>query len=154
MAGSVNKQIILGNLGADPEIRSFQNGGRVANLRIATSETWKDKNTGERKEQTDWHTVAVFGDGLVGVVERFLKLDDQRIECPALWRKHLPVLDVRRFVISRSGLEGLLKVFPHRTSLGIGPALIDHQAIAAALPHRKSHLFMGDQATLDSPGVE
>ena len=73
MTGSVNKQIILGNLGADPEIRSFQNGGRVANLRIATSETWKDKNTGERKEQTDWHTVAVFGDGLVGVVERFLK---------------------------------------------------------------------------------
>jgi len=73
MAGSVNKQIILGNLGADPEIRSFQNGGRVANLRIATSETWKDRTTGERKEQTDWHTVAVFGDGLVGVVERFLK---------------------------------------------------------------------------------
>lgn len=73
MAGSVNKQIILGNLGADPEIRSFQNGGRVANLRIATSESWKDRNTGERKEQTDWHTVAVFGDGLVGVVERFLK---------------------------------------------------------------------------------
>ena len=73
MAGSVNKQIILGNLGADPEVRSFANGGKVANLRIATSETWKDKNTGEKKESTEWHSVAVFGDGLVGVCERFLR---------------------------------------------------------------------------------
>ena len=73
MAGSVNKVIIVGNLGADPEIRSFQNGGRVANLRIATSENWKDRNTGERQERTEWHTVAIFSEGLVGVVERFLK---------------------------------------------------------------------------------
>ncbi len=73
MAGSLNKVMIIGNLGADPEIRSFQNGGKVANLRIATSETWKDKNTGERKEKTEWHTVAVFSEGLVGVVERYLK---------------------------------------------------------------------------------
>jgi single-strand DNA-binding protein len=73
MAGSVNKVILIGNLGADPEVRSFQNGGRVANLRIATSENWKDKNTGERQERTEWHTVAVFSEGLVGVVERFLK---------------------------------------------------------------------------------
>jgi single-strand DNA-binding protein len=73
MAGSVNKVILIGNLGADPEIRSFQNGGRVANIRIATSETWKDRNTGERQERTEWHTVAIFSEGLVGVVERFLK---------------------------------------------------------------------------------
>jgi single-strand DNA-binding protein len=73
MAGSVNKVILIGNLGADPEIRSFQNGGRVANLRIATSENWKDRNTGERQERTEWHTVAIFSEGLVGVVERFLK---------------------------------------------------------------------------------
>jgi single-strand DNA-binding protein len=73
MAGSVNKVIIVGNLGADPEIRSFQNGGRVANLRIATSENWKDRNTGEKQERTEWHTVAIFSEGLVGVVERFLK---------------------------------------------------------------------------------
>jgi single-strand DNA-binding protein len=70
---SLNKVQLIGNLGADPEIRSFQNGGRVANLRIATSESWKDKATGERKEKTEWHTVAVFNDGLVGVVERYLK---------------------------------------------------------------------------------
>ena len=73
MAGSLNKVMLIGNLGADPEIRSFQNGGRVANLRIATSETWKDRNTGERQERTEWHTVAIFSEGLVGVVERYLK---------------------------------------------------------------------------------
>ncbi len=73
MAGSLNKVMLIGNLGADPEIRSFQNGGKVANLRIATSETWKDRNTGERQERTEWHSVAIFSEGLVGVVERFLK---------------------------------------------------------------------------------
>ena len=73
MAGSVNKVILIGNLGRDPEIRTFQNGGKVANLRIATSESWKDRNTGERKEKTEWHSVAVMSEGLVGVVERFLK---------------------------------------------------------------------------------
>lgn len=73
MAGSVNKVILVGNLGQDPEIRSFQNGGKIANLRIATSETWKDRNTGERKERTEWHTVAVYSEPLVRVVEQFLK---------------------------------------------------------------------------------
>ncbi|MGZ3172663.1 MAG: single-stranded DNA-binding protein [Croceibacterium sp.] len=73
MAGSVNKVILIGNLGADPEIKSFQNGGRIANLRIATSENWKDKATGERKERTEWHTVVLQSDGLVGVAERFLR---------------------------------------------------------------------------------
>ena len=73
MAGSVNKVIIVGNLGQDPEVKSFQNGGRIANLRIATSESWKDKNSGERKERTEWHTVVLQSDGLVGVAERFLR---------------------------------------------------------------------------------
>lgn len=73
MAGSVNKVILIGNLGADPEVKSFQNGGRICNLRIATSESWKDKNTGERKERTEWHTVVLNSDGLVGVAERYLR---------------------------------------------------------------------------------
>ncbi len=73
MAGSVNKCIIVGNLGADPEVKSFQNGGKICNLRIATSENWKDRQTGERKERTEWHSVSIQGDGLVGVAERFLK---------------------------------------------------------------------------------
>ena len=72
MAGSVNKVIIVGNLGRDPEVRTFQNGGKVCNLSIATSETWKDKTTGERKERTEWHTVAIFQEGLVRVAEQYL----------------------------------------------------------------------------------
>ncbi len=70
---SLNKVQLIGNLGADPEVKSFQNGGRICNLRIATSETWKDKATGEKKEKTEWHAVTVANDGLVGVCERFLK---------------------------------------------------------------------------------
>ncbi len=73
MAGSVNKVILIGNLGRDPEVRSFQNGGKVCNLRIATSETWRDKNSGERKEKTEWHSVAIFQEGLVRVAEQYLK---------------------------------------------------------------------------------
>ena len=73
MAGSLNKVMLIGNLGADPEVRSFQNGGKVCNLRIATSEQWKDRNTGERQERTEWHTVAIFSEGLVNVAENYLK---------------------------------------------------------------------------------
>ena len=73
MAGSVNKVILVGNLGQDPEVRTFPSGGKVANLRIATSETWKDRNTGERKERTEWHTVAIYSEPLVRVAEQFLK---------------------------------------------------------------------------------
>lgn len=73
MAGSVNKVIIVGNLGRDPESRSFQNGGKVVNLRIATSDSWKDKNSGERKEATEWHSVAIFNEGLANVAERYLR---------------------------------------------------------------------------------
>lgn len=73
MAGSLNKVMLIGNLGADPEVKSFQNGGKVCNLRIATSEQWKDKNSGERQERTEWHTVAIFSEGLVSVAERFLR---------------------------------------------------------------------------------
>ena len=73
MAGSVNKVILIGNLGADPEVRSFQNGGQVCNLRIATSETWKDRNTGERQERTQWHSVAIFSEPLVKVAQNFLR---------------------------------------------------------------------------------
>ena len=73
MAGSVNKVIIVGNLGKDPEVRSFQNGGKVVNLRIATSETWRDKATGERREKTEWHSVAIFNEALGKIAEQYLK---------------------------------------------------------------------------------
>lgn len=73
MAGSVNKVILIGNLGQDPEIRTFQNGGKIANLRIATSETWKDRNSGERRERTEWHSVVIHSEPLVRVAEQYLK---------------------------------------------------------------------------------
>ena len=73
MAGSVNKVIVVGNLGRDPEIRTMPNGDRVANLSVATSETWKDKSSGERKEKTEWHRVTIFNDNIVKVVEQYVK---------------------------------------------------------------------------------
>lgn len=73
MAGSVNKVILVGNLGRDPEVRTFQNGGKVVNLRIATSDSWKDRNSGERREKTEWHSVAIFNEGLANIAERYLR---------------------------------------------------------------------------------
>ena len=73
MAGSINKVILIGNLGHDPEVRTFQNGGKVCNLRIATSETWKDKASGERKERTEWHSVAIHNEALVRLAEQYLR---------------------------------------------------------------------------------
>ena len=73
MAGSVNKVILIGNLGRDPEVRTFANGGKVCNLRIATSETWRDKNTGERRERTEWHRVVIFNENLGRIAEQYLR---------------------------------------------------------------------------------
>jgi single-strand DNA-binding protein len=73
MAGSVNKVILVGNLGRDPEVRSFANGGKVVNLRIATSERWRDRNTGENKERTEWHSVAIFNENLGRIAEQYLR---------------------------------------------------------------------------------
>lgn len=73
MAGSVNKVILVGNLGADPEVKSFQNGGRIANMRIATSENWRDRTSGERREKTEWHNVVVNNENLVPIVEKYLR---------------------------------------------------------------------------------
>ena len=73
VAGSVNKVILIGNLGKDPEVRSFPNGGRVANFSVATSESWKDKTSGERRERTEWHRISITNDALVGIAEKYLK---------------------------------------------------------------------------------
>lgn len=73
MAGSVNKVILIGNLGQDPEVRNFQNGGKMCNLRIATSETWKDRNTGEQKKRTEWHSVSIMAEPLVRLAEQYLR---------------------------------------------------------------------------------
>jgi single-strand DNA-binding protein len=111
MAGSVNKVILIGNLGADPEVKSFQNGGRIANLRIATSENWKDKNTGERKERTEWHNVVLNSDGLVGVAERYLRKGSKvYIEGQLRTRKWQDQSGNDRYTteISVGGMQGVL----------------------------------------------
>ena len=73
MAGSVNKVILVGNLGADPEVKSFSNGGRICNIRIATSETWNDRQSGEKRERTEWHSIVIRSDGLIGIAEKYLR---------------------------------------------------------------------------------
>ena len=73
MSGSLNKVMLIGNLGRDPEVRTFSNGGRVCNLRIATTENWRDRESGERRERTEWHSVAIFSDGLIRVCEQYLR---------------------------------------------------------------------------------
>jgi single-strand DNA-binding protein len=73
MAGSVNKVILIGNLGRDPEVRSMQDGNKIVQLSVATSEQWKDRNTGERKEKTEWHRVVIFNENLAGISERYLR---------------------------------------------------------------------------------
>jgi len=83
MAGSVNKVILIGNLGRDPECRTFQNGGKVANLRLATTDTWKDRQSGERRERTEWHSVAVFGP-LADIAERYLRKGSKVYLCGSL----------------------------------------------------------------------
>ncbi|MBE1236876.1 single-stranded DNA-binding protein [Phaeovibrio sulfidiphilus] len=83
MAGSVNKVILIGNLGRDPETRTFQNGGKVTNLRIATSESWKDRQSGERRERTEWHSVAIFGP-LADIAERYLRKGSKVYLCGSL----------------------------------------------------------------------
>jgi len=83
MAGSVNKVILIGNLGKDPEVRTMQNGGKVANFSLATSESWKDKSTGEKKEKTEWHRVVIFGQ-LADIAERFLKKGSKVYVCGSL----------------------------------------------------------------------
>ena len=77
MSRSVNKVTLLGRLGQDPEVREFSNGGRVCRLRLATSETWKDKNSGDRRERTEWHTISIFAEGLIKVVEQYLSKGSQ-----------------------------------------------------------------------------
>lgn len=111
MAGSVNKVIIVGNLGKDPEVKSFQNGGRICNLSLATSENWKDKQTGEKKERTEWHNVTLQNDGLIGVAERYLKKGSKvYIEGQLRTRKWQDQSGNDRFTteISVAGLDGKL----------------------------------------------
>ena len=107
MAGSVNKVILVGNLGKDPEIRRTQDGRPIANLSIATSETWRDKGTGERKEKTEWHRVVIFNEGLCKVAEQYLKKGAKVYIEGALQTRKWTDQSRRREVLDRSGAAGL-----------------------------------------------
>jgi single-strand DNA-binding protein len=123
MAGSVNKVILIGNLGRDPEVRTFQNGGKVCNLRIATSENWKDKNTGERRERTEWHSVAIFQEGLVRVAEQYLKKGSKvYIEGKLQTRKWQDQSGQDRYTteIVLQGFDGVLTMLDGRSEGGGG----------------------------------
>jgi single-strand DNA-binding protein len=132
MAGSVNKVIIVGNLGRDPESRSFQNGGKVVNLRIATSESWKDKQTGERKEATEWHSVAIFGDALANVAERYLRKGSKvYIEGAHKTRKWTDQAGVEKYTteIVLQGFNSVLTMLDGPPAGGAGGSSADsHQA--------------------------
>ena len=123
MAGSVNKVILIGNLGADPEVRNFQNGGKVCNIRIATSETWKDKNTGERREKTEWHTVAIFQEGLVRIAEQYLKKGSKvYIEGKLQTRKRQDQSGADRYSteVVLNGYDGVMTMLDSRNAEGGG----------------------------------
>lgn len=123
MAGSVNKVIIVGNLGRDPESRSFQNGGKVVNLRIATSENWKDRNTGERREKTEWHSVAIFNENLANTAERFLRKGSKvYIEGQLQTRKWTDQQGQERYTteIVLQGFNAVLVLLDRRESEGGG----------------------------------
>ncbi len=116
MAGSVNKVIIVGHLGRDPESRSFQNGGKVVGLRVATSEQWKDKSTGERRDRTEWHQVAIHNEGLANVAERYLRKGSKvYIEGQLRTRKWTDQQGVERYTteIVLQGYQALLVLLDH-----------------------------------------
>lgn len=126
MAGSINKVIIVGNLGRDPEIRRTQDGRPIANLRIATSETWRDKNSGERREKTEWHSVVIFNEGLCKVAEQYLKKGSKvYIEGQLQTRKWQDQSGADRYSteVVLQGFNGNLTMLDGRSGSGAGAGM-------------------------------
>jgi single-strand DNA-binding protein len=141
MAGSVNKVILIGNLGADPEIRRTQDGRPIANLRIATSESWRDKNTGERKEKTEWHRVVIFNEGLCKVVEQYVKKGSKvYLEGQLQTRKYTDKDGVEKYSteVVLQGFNSQLTMLDSRSGGGGGSADSDSDfGSQGAMPARK-----------------
>ena len=133
MAGSVNKVILVGNLGRDPEIRSTNDGTRIANLNLATSESWRDRNSGERKERTEWHRVVIFNENLVTIAEKYLKKGSKiYVEGALQTRKWTDNAGVEKY-----STEVVLQRFRGELTMLDGAAgAIEHRQLAAeALQH-------------------
>jgi single-strand DNA-binding protein len=140
MAGSVNKVILIGNLGADPEIRRTQDGRPIANLRVATSESWRDKNTGERKEKTEWHRVVIFNEGLCKIVEQYLKKGSKvYLEGQLQTRKYNDKDGVEKYSteVVLQGFNSQLTMLDTRGGGAGGSASDDDFGSQGAMPARK-----------------
>src|ERR1700742_4810812 len=140
MAGSVNKVILVGNLGKDPEIRRTQDGRPIANLSIATSESWRDKNTGERKEKTEWHRVVIFNEGLCKIVEQYLKKGSKvYLEGASQTRKYTDKAGVEKYSteVVLQGFNSQLTMLDTRGGGGGAGASDDDFGSQGALPARK-----------------
>ena len=152
MAGSVNKVILVGNLGSDPEIRRMNSGGEVATLSIATSETWKDKNTGERKDRTEWHKVVIFNENLVKVAEQYLKKGAKvYIEGQLQTRKWQDQSGIDRFTteIVLQNFRGQLQMLDSRPDDGGSNATTNTQNSAIGSQYAAQKGRTSYQATLD-----
>ena len=137
MAGSVNKVILVGNLGADPEIRNTQDGRPIANLRVATSESWKDRNTGERREKTEWHRVVIFNEGLCRIVEQYLKKGSKvYLEGQLQTRKWQDKDGQDRYTteVVLQGFNSSLTMLDSRNSGGIGAGSSDSFGASGGAP--------------------
>jgi single-strand DNA-binding protein len=137
MAGSVNKVILVGNLGRDPEVRSTQDGRKIVNLSVATSESWKDKSSGERREKTEWHRVVIFNENLAGIAERFLKKGSKvYLEGQLQTRKYTDQAGVEKYSteVVLQNYRGELTLLDSRGGGGGGAGADDYAepAVAAA----------------------
>lgn len=135
MSGSVNKCIIVGNVGQDPEIRTTQSGSKIANLSVATSESWKDKNTGEKREKTEWHRVSVFSEGLVRVIEQWVKKGSKvYLEGQLQTRKWVDQAGVEKYTteIVLQGFNAALVLLDHREAGASKPEPQRHQSKVSA----------------------
>jgi len=150
MSGSINKVILIGNLGRDPESRSFSNGGKVVELRIATSESWKDKNSGERKEKTEWHTVKVFNEGLATIAEKYLRKGSKvYIEGALATRKWQDTSGADRYSteITLQGFNSVLTMLDGASGGGGSSADRDPPKVRVQKPVAPNNSFIDD--TLD-----
>lgn len=154
MSGSLNKVTLIGNLGQDPEIRSLGNGGKVASLRLATSETWKDKQSGERREKTEWHSISIFNENLVGIVDKYLKKGSKiYIEGALQTRKWQDKDGNDRYSteVVLQNFNGEIKMLDSRPSDGSAGARVPSSSGTTGSAQAKENFDLDDDVPFNSP---